>query len=90
MTLLRIQGNRYELGYWYGKLLADQIAETWKLVQAMAEREGIPMQMVDAAAATLWQEKNFDMGPWSTEVQGIAGTMARALGAPALLGSQHA
>jgi len=78
MTLLRIQGNRYELGYWYGKLLADQIAETWKLVQAMAEREGIPMQMVDAAAATLWQEKNFDMGPWSTEVQGIADGCADA------------
>ncbi len=72
ITLVKIQGNRYELGYWYGKLLASQIGETWKLVQAMAEREGIPMEVVDAAAAALWQEKNYDAQPWCTELQGIA------------------
>ena len=78
LTLVRIQGNRYELGYWYGKLLADQIGETWKLVQAMAEREGIPMQMVEAATGMLWQEKNFDVQPWNVEVQGMADGCADA------------
>ena len=72
MTLVKIQGNRYELGYWYGKLLADQIGETWKMVQAMAEREGIPMQIVEAASKQLWQEKNYDVQPWNAEVQGMA------------------
>ncbi len=78
LTLLKIQGNRYELGYWYGKLLGDQIGETWKLVQAMAQREGIPMPVVEAAAGQLWQEKNFDLQPWNTELQGIADGCAEA------------
>jgi hypothetical protein len=78
ITLVKIQGNRYELGYWYGKLLADQITETWKLVQAMAEKEGIPMAVVDMAVGALWQEKNFDVEPWNTELQGIADGCADA------------
>ncbi|MFO7973133.1 MAG: C45 family peptidase [Candidatus Hydrogenedentota bacterium] len=78
MTLVKIEGNRYELGYWYGKLLADQIAETWKLVQAMMEKEEVPMQVLEAAAAQLWQEKNYDVQPWNTEVQGIADGCADA------------
>ena len=78
ITLVKIQGNRYELGYWYGKLLADQIAETWKLVQVMAEKKGIPMEVVDAAAGALWQAKNYDVAPWNTEVQGMADGCADA------------
>jgi hypothetical protein len=78
ITLVKIRGNRYELGYWYGKLLADQIAETWKLVQAMVEKEGIPVAVVDMAVGALWQEKNFDVRPWNTELQGIADGCADA------------
>jgi hypothetical protein len=78
LTLLRIQGNRYELGYWYGKLLADQIAATSKLAQALIEKSGIPAEMVNMATASLWQEKNYDVAPWSTEVQGVADGCADA------------
>lgn len=78
MTLLRIKGNRYELGYWYGKLLADQIAATSKLAQALIEKSGIPMEMVNLATASLWREENYDVASWNTEVQGVADGCADA------------
>ncbi|MCP4644012.1 MAG: hypothetical protein GY851_26455, partial [bacterium] len=82
ITLVRVEGTRYEMGYWRGKLLADQIAETWKLangmVQKMADEVGLPIAMFDDLAGTLWNEKYFDTKAWGEEYQGVADGCAAA------------
>ena len=72
ISLVRVKGDRYQMGYWYGKLLADQIAETWKLVQKMAAAEGLPDQLFDIAADRLWNKDLYDTEGWTKELEGVA------------------
>jgi isopenicillin-N N-acyltransferase like protein len=71
LTVVRLEGTRYEMGYWYGKLLADQIAEARELVEGMVQKSGVPAEMVDMAAQALWNEKHFDTESWGQEFQGV-------------------
>lgn len=78
ITLVKVSGNRYEMGYWYGKLLADQIAATWQIVQGMIKAEGVPEQLFAGATDTLWGSGAFDIAEWEAEVNGIADGCAAA------------
>jgi len=69
ITLVKLGGSRYEMGYWYGRLLADQIAGCWSDFDAAApylEAE------YDAAIDAMWRSEYFDIVAWEAELRGVA------------------
>ena len=67
--LVKVGGTRYEMGYNYGLLLADQVAGCMASVQAAFP---IPPAMYDAVAASMWDPNFFDVAAYDQELQGIA------------------
>ncbi len=68
ITLVHLGGSRYEMGYWYGRLLADQVAGARADMAAF----GIPDSVYDAAVAAMWKREYFDTAAWESELRGIA------------------
>ncbi len=68
ITLVRLSGTRYEMGYWYGRLLADQIAASWDIMRNI----GPPDPVFDAAVDSMWRSIYFDTVAWENELRGIA------------------
>lgn len=69
ITLVKLGGSRYEMGYWYGKLLADQIAPCWAGLKAAM---GAPEHLYDEAIDAMWRSKYFDIDAWEQELRGVA------------------
>ncbi|MCP4640589.1 MAG: hypothetical protein GY851_09160 [bacterium] len=78
ITLVNVGGTRYEMGNWYGWLLADQVADCWAVFSAYATANGITPAVCDAAVASMWQSAYFDTTAWNAELQGIADGCAEA------------
>ena len=69
ITLVKLGGNRYEMGYWYGRLLADQIAPCWiDMYHAAPYTEA----QFDAAIDAMWRSEYFDTAAWEDELRGVA------------------
>ncbi|HUW61763.1 MAG TPA: C45 family autoproteolytic acyltransferase/hydrolase [Candidatus Bathyarchaeia archaeon] len=67
ITLVRLGGTRYQMGYWYGYLLADQIAAC----AAAFDGAYTEPQFADATAA-MWNSDYFDTAAYESELNGIA------------------
>ncbi len=67
--VLNVGGTRYEMGYWYGLLLADQIAGCLTGLEA-----ALPFSEADynAAVAAMWNPAYFDTAAYESELQGMA------------------
>jgi len=67
--VLNVGGTRYEMGYWYGLLLADQIAGCLASLSA-----ALPFSEADynAAIAAMWNPAYFDTAAYESELQGMA------------------
>ena len=73
ITLVEVGGSRYEMGYWYGRLLADQISACWASLEAAM---GASEAEYDAAIAAMWRSAYFDIVAWEAELRGIADACA--------------
>ena len=75
ITVVRLGGTRYEMGYWYGYLLAEQIAPCWTGMKAV-----FPATEADynAAIAAMWNSNHFDTEAWEQELRGMADGCADA------------
>lgn len=73
VTVVTVSGTPQEMGYWYGKLLADEIAGcVGRMFLAIA---GAGEQVLDMAVATMWP---YVPERYTEELQGIAGGCAEA------------
>ena len=75
ITLVKVGGSRYQMGYWYGRLLADQIAPCWAGMKAAF---GVPEDLYDQAIDAMWNSTHFDTEAWERELRGIADGCADA------------
>lgn len=69
ITLVRLGGTRDQMGYWYGYLLADQIAAC--AAPFLGPYSYTNEQFVDATAA-MWQPEFFDTAAYEAELNGVA------------------
>ena len=69
VTLVEVGGDRYQMGYWYGRLVGDQIARAWKGLEADAQ---LTDEQFAGAIDALWNAKYFDTTAWESELRGIA------------------
>jgi PhoPQ-activated pathogenicity-related protein len=69
ITLVKVGGDRYQMGYWYGRLLGGRIAGCWgKITSAGWFSEA----QYDAAITALWNSAHFDTTGWESELRGVA------------------
>ncbi len=68
VTLVRVGGDRYQMGYWYGRLIADQISKAWEGLSNVA---AVPEAAYDAAIDALWRAEYFDTTAWELELRGV-------------------
>ncbi len=72
VTVLRLSGNRYQMGFWYGYLLADQIDAVWSAFSSFIESGSVfPAGALELAVSQLWKPEFFDTAAWQTEFEGI-------------------
>lgn len=71
VTVVRLSGSRFQMGYWYGRLLADDIVPIWNVFAAAAEAQYGP-EALDDAVSHLWKDEYFDTAAWEEELSGIA------------------
>jgi len=75
ISLVKVGGDRYEMGYWYGRLLADQITSACAgLSAAAAFTEGEYASAIEA----MWKSAHFDTAAWEAELRGVADGCADA------------
>ena len=66
ITLVRLGGTRYQMGYWYGYLLADQISACIvPFVSAYTD------QLFADATAAMWNPAFFDVAGYESELNGM-------------------
>ena len=68
ISVVHLAGTSYEMGYWYGRLLADQVAAMWTIAQGF----GISDAQFDAAIEAMWRSAYFDTTEWENELRGVA------------------
>ena len=61
ITVVDLKGDRYQMGYWYGRLLAGQISRVWAMVAKM----GITEDQFKTAVESMWNNDNFDTMMWN-------------------------
>ena len=69
ITLVKVGGTRYQMGYWYGRLLADEIAGCWASLSAAVP---FTQQQYNNAVAAMWKPTHFDTVAYDAELHGIA------------------
>lgn len=69
ITLVKVGGTRYEMGFWYGKLLAGQIAGCHEKLVMLAKAANIDFT---PAIEGMWNATYFDTKAWGEELQGVA------------------
>jgi PhoPQ-activated pathogenicity-related protein len=73
VTQVHVGGGRYEMGYWYGRLLADQIAASWdNMSQYVSADPAFSEAAFDSAIDAMWKPDYFDTVSWELELRGIA------------------
>ncbi len=78
VTLLKVGGSRYEMGYRYGYLLADQIVESGEKLLSLAEAYDVTELQFNIAVSSLWNRRFFDTRAWSEEIRGVVDGCAAA------------
>ncbi len=69
ISLVNVGGTRYEMGFWYGKLLAGQVAGCREKLMAAAKAAGMEF---GPAVDAMWNAAYFDTKAWGEELQGVA------------------
>jgi PhoPQ-activated pathogenicity-related protein len=69
ITVVEVSGDRYQMGYWYGRLLADQISHAWA---GLVKDVGFTEQQYADAIGAMWNDDYFDTMAWEAELRGIA------------------
>ena len=69
ILLVKVGGTRYQMGYWYGQLLAEEIVGAWT---GISNGAGITEGQFDAAITSMWRSQYFDTAAWEAELQGVA------------------
>ncbi len=67
--LVKVGGTRYEMGYEYGRLLANQVAGCIASMSAVAP---FTEAQYAAAVAAMWKSTYFDTTSYDQELQGVA------------------
>lgn len=80
IKVVEVGGDRYQMGYWYGKLLAADIDQC---LGGMMATFGVPESLFDQAIALMWDNAHFDTAGWELELRGVADGCADA-GHPAV------
>jgi len=79
IRLVRVGGTRYEMGYWYGKLLADDIAGCW---QAFSSRPDVAISLhsgiINSVLDRMWDPAHFPTAAYEEELRGVADGRAEA------------
>lgn len=75
ISLVKVGGDRYEMGYWYGRLLGDQVAGMWAHAEPLL---GVSEAVFDFAIESLWRSMYFDIYGWEAELRGVADGCADA------------
>lgn len=70
ISVVRVGGTRFEMGFWYGFLLAQQIDAIWTTFSALADE--FPPGTLEFAVSQLWKAEYFDTGAWEQELAGVA------------------
>lgn len=79
IRLVRVGGTRYEMGYWYGKLLADDIAGCWRSFSSKPDvaillHSGI----IDSVMDRMWDPAHFPTAAYDEEMRGVVDGCADA------------
>ncbi|MCX5769611.1 MAG: C45 family autoproteolytic acyltransferase/hydrolase, partial [Candidatus Hydrogenedentes bacterium] len=69
IKVVEVGGDRYQMGYWYGKLLAADISQC---LGGMMNTFSVPEAMFDEAIAAMWDNSHFDTTGWELELRGAA------------------
>ncbi|HUW60789.1 MAG TPA: C45 family autoproteolytic acyltransferase/hydrolase, partial [Candidatus Bathyarchaeia archaeon] len=69
IKVVEVGGDRYQMGYWYGKLLAADISQC---LGGMMSTFSVPEAMFDEAIAAMWDNSHFDTVGWELELRGVA------------------
>lgn len=69
VTVVELGGTRYEMGYWYGRLLAQSVAGACKGIMSNAEYKP---ELFDQAVKALWKPAYFDTTMYELELRGVA------------------
>jgi hypothetical protein len=69
ITLVEVGGDQYQMGYWYGRLMADKISRAWN---GLLKDANVPDEQFDAAIDALWQNDHFDTVLWEQELRGVS------------------
>lgn len=79
IRLVRVGGTRYEMGYWYGKLLADDIAGCWRSFSSKPD-VAITLQLgiIDSVLDRMWDPAHFPTAAYDEELRGVADGCADA------------
>lgn len=73
ITLVHVGGTRYQMGYWYGRLLADQIASCWHTFSSFISADfSFTEEAFDTAIHRMWKSAYFDVVAWEDELRGAA------------------
>ncbi len=64
-----VGGTRYQMGYWYGRLLAEDVAGCIDAIMAYADQ---PDEAFQQAEAAMWNPAFFDTAAYDQELQGMA------------------
>ncbi len=75
IKLVKVGGTRYEMGYWYGRILANDIANCWTGIQSVISISGA---VYDQAVAGMWDPNYFDTAAYEQELSGMAAGCAEA------------
>ena len=69
IKVVEVGGDRYQMGYWYGKLLAADISQC---LGGMMSTFNVPEAMFDEAISAMWDNSHFDTAGWELELRGVA------------------
>jgi len=69
IKVVEVGGDRYQMGYWYGKLLAADISQC---LGGMMKTFMVPENYFDMAIGLMWNSAYFDAASWELELRGVA------------------
>ncbi|MBN2308391.1 MAG: hypothetical protein JXR94_05435, partial [Candidatus Hydrogenedentes bacterium] len=72
VSLVKVGGDRYQMGYWYGRLLADKISGCWANMSAAMAYSGVTEEDFSNAIDAMWRSEYFDIVAWESELRGMA------------------
>ena len=72
IAVVRVGGTRYQMGYWYGRLLGSQISEAGERLMELAEEYDVSRVQMAIITGMMWKDTHFDTAAWREELEGVA------------------